>query len=570
MQLRQLFGFIRKWFWLIVLAAIIGAVAGLVVQHYLPKKYQAAATVFVNTPDHMDGNSLSGAQQAAKALASIPQTSPVLDAALQKIGDTSLSDTQLAKMVTVQNDLNSQYVIIQVTDSDPARAAKLTSTIARLSIDAFQGKAANGTNTLFLSNEMAALSKQINSQERQLAALQSQSPPAPADQINQVSTSLNALRQQYSSDVSAYNQLTSISATLIQDAQVPQKPVGLGAPILAAIGLLIGLIAIAGVIIIIEQSDDVLRTPEKVEKATGLTTFITLKRLPPTIRQLPWLSSYEPGSGVMVRVKPVSAVAQIASSREVAEEEDDETRPLALLPRYQAYSNSSEHLNGRVKENSHFALPESFLTLGVLLNSETGNHQYTPERQGKTMLVTSPENGDGKTLVASQIAIGLARIGAKVVLIDANLRSPQIHKIFGATNRIGLSTILCTDRVRDTDGEMVDTVQGALHPTSEPNLMILPGGPEIEAAPVLLSSTRMAEILSQLRRNTFVIIDGPAVLTASEATILASKSDDILMVVNAQRTTTGRLNQSLRMLSYLHVPVRGAVLNQAHKSSQDT
>lgn len=570
MQLHQLLELIRKWFWLIVLAALIGAAAGLAVNHFLPKKYQASATILVNTPNHMDQNSLLGAQQAAKALATIPQTQPILQAALQQTGDTSLSETQLATMVTVQNDLDSQYVIVQVTDTDPARAARLASTIARLSINSFQGTAVNDTYTKFLLSEMATLQSQINSQEQQLKTLNSQSPPN-TPLINQVTTSLNQLRQQYGQDVNDYYQLVSIQATLVQDAQIPQKPVGLGAPITAVIGLLIGLIAIVGIIIIIEQSDDVLRSPEKVGKASGLTTFITLKELPATVKQLPWLNSYDSGRGVVVTVKPATALAQRASSlvSTTSQNEDTPTAILTQTPSLDAHSNGKDLLNGRSKPGSRFVLPESFLAFGVLLNSEMDNHQQIPERSGRAMLVTSPENGDGKTLVASQIALGLARIGAKVVLIDTNLRNPQIHKIFGVPNRIGLESILYTDQVRDVNGEMADTVHGALQPTSEPNLMILPSGPVIEAAPVLLSSSRMAEILDQLTRNAFVIIDSPAVLTTSEAMILASKCDDILMVVNAQRTTAARLNQSLGMLSYLHVPVRGVVLNHAHKSTQD-
>jgi tyrosine-protein kinase Etk/Wzc len=224
-------------------------------------------------------------------------------------------------------------------------------------------------------------------------------------------------------------------------------------------------------------------------------------------------------------------------------------------------------MNGRDKPVSRFELPESFLALGVLLSSESDYQQHEPIRRGRSLLVTSPENGDGKTMVAAQLALGLARVGVKVVLIDTNLRRPQIHKIFGVTNRIGLSSILYTDKVRDMNGEMVDTIQGVLQPTPEPNLVILPSGPVVDAAPALLSSTRMAEILGRLSRDTFVVIDSPAVLTTSEAMILASKTDDILMVVVAQRTTAA--NQSLGMLSHLHTPVRGVVLNHVRKSDQN-
>ncbi len=566
MQPRQIIEIIRKWIWLIVLAALLGAVVGLAVNHFVPKKYQATATVFVNSPNHIDYNSLLGAQQAAKAFTSFPQSQPILEAALQLIGDQSLSETQLAMMVTVQNDLNSQYVIIQVTDSNPVRAARLASTIASLSINQFQGTVINGTNTKFLQSEIVRLQNQINSQEQELSSLQSQpASPQQAAQINQVTANLNTLRQQYSQDITNYNDLTSIQVVLLQDAQVPQKPIGLGAPISILIGLLIGLIGITAVVILIEQTDDVLRTPEKVDKASGLTTYITLKQLPETIKQLPWLNSYEPGRGVVVTVKPVKTLARSSGSQENKRIEDaDTSQQMSLMTRQ---ASSTAHMNGRTKTNSRFELPESFMALGALLKSDI-DHQNLPGEYGRSLLITSPENGDGKTVVASQLALGLARIGARVVLIDTNLRNPHIHKIFGVANRTGLSTILYTDKIGDMTGETVDSLGDVLQPTPEPNLTILPSGPVVDAAPVLLSSARMGNIIDRLSRDAFVIIDSPAVLTTSEAMILASKSGSILMVVNAQHTTAAKLNQSLGMLSHLRVDVRGVVLNQVRKSSR--
>jgi protein-tyrosine kinase len=575
LQLRQIVELIRKWFWLILLAALIGGGAGLAVNHFLPKRYQSSATVFVNSPNHIDYTSLLGAQQAAKAFASYPQAQPILKAALQEIGDKSLSETQLATMVLVQNDLDSQYVIIQVTDSDPVRAARLASMITMLSINQFQGTVVNGTSTKFLAKEIVSLQDQISSLEQELATLQSQplstnptTQAAQTAQINQVLANLNAVRQQYSQDVTTYNDLTAIQITLLQDAQVPQKPIGLGSLLSALIGLLAGLIVIAGVIIFIEQTDDVLREPAKVEAASGLTTYITLKQLPKTARHLPWFKSYEPGKGVVITVKPLTALSQRAASLENDRELKDNTgQRLAVMMKQTA---SRTHMNGWGKGAGHFELPESFLALGVLLNSETRDtdHPDSLERYGRSLLITSPENGDGKTLIASQVALGLARIGAKVVLIDTNLRNPQIHKIFGVVNRIGLSTVLYTDKIKDVTGKLVDTLDGVLQPTPEPNLLILPSGPVVEAAPVLISSNRMADILERLSQDAFVVMDCPAVLTTSEAMILASKSDSILMVVNARRTTTATLNRSLGLLSHLHVPVRGVVLNQADKSSR--
>ena len=566
MQPRYILGLVKKWFWLLVLAAIIGGAAGLVVDRLQPKKYQADATVFVNAPNRIDYTALLGAQQAARAFVIFPQSQSILTAALQTVGNTGLSESQLASMVTVQNDLNSQFVDIQVRDSDPTRAARLASAIAKQSINQFQANITGGANTKFLQNEIATLPAEITKEEQEVATQQSQPQPLTVDQqnhINQLNATILAQKQLYSQYLNDNYNLTSIQVSLFQDAQVPDKPVGLGTPLAIAIGILAGLIAILGIILLIEQTDDMLRTPTKVDKATSLPTLITVKHLPEITKQMPWFNGHQPGNGVVVTVKPVAVLAQRVSSEE-NNYHDIATQQLALPKQVPAIAKPPV-ISGAL---SRFELPESFFTLGVLLSSDSDQHDSI-DGSHRSLLVTSPENGDGKTLIASQIALGLARIGVRVVLIDTNLRDPRIHKIFGVPNRIGLSSILSTDKIMDETGQMVDTIFGALHQTPEPNLAILPGGPTIDSAPTLLSSSRMADILDQLSQQAFVVIDSPSILTASEAMILASKSDGILMVVNARHTTANKLNQSLRMLSRIHVPVHGVVLNQVRRNNEN-
>jgi len=89
-----------------------------------------ATTLYVGSPNRTDYNSVVGDQQSAKAFAFIPRSDSVLAATLQTVGDQSLSLSQLSSMVTVNNNLDSQYVVIQVRDRDPKRAARLATEIA--------------------------------------------------------------------------------------------------------------------------------------------------------------------------------------------------------------------------------------------------------------------------------------------------------------------------------------------------------------------------------------------------------------------------------------------------------
>jgi capsular exopolysaccharide synthesis family protein len=421
--------------------------------------------------------------------------------------------------------------------------------------------------TLFLQDQINKVQDEIKSLENILTTLQhgqgtsANDPTVKAAQVNQLKDQLSGLRQLYIQLVTSYGNLTSPQVTILQPAQVPDKPVGPGPLLAAAFGMLAGLVVILGVIVFIEQTDDVLRTSAKVGKATGLPTLIEVKHLPEITKQTRLLNSYQPVAGVTVTVKPVTALTLRASSLESKYGLTEETaRRLAVMTQPAPDTAKGPLTNRAVRR---FELPESFLTLGVLLSRDS-NQQDSGASLRRSLLITSPENKDGKTLIASQIALGLARIGVKVVLVDSNLRNPRIHKIFGISNQTGLSTILGTDKIMDLTGQMVDTIQQ----TSEPNLKILPAGFTMDSPPALLSSSRMEDILRQLSQNAFVVIDSPAVLTASEAMILASMSDGILMVVNSRHTTVAKLNQSLEMLSRVHVPIHGIILNQVGKQNE--
>jgi capsular exopolysaccharide synthesis family protein len=636
-EIRNVLSLARKWLRLLLLACLLGGAVGFVFGLLQPKTYQGETTLYVSSPNHIDYNTVVGDQQAAKAFALFPQSSSILEAALKKVDDKSLSLTQLKSMVSVQNDLDSQFVIIRVRSSDPKLATQLVAAIAAQSMAQFEASVSDGGKMQFLQDEVVKLGTEIKNLEVLLTTVQgrgtsfndpatqaariseikdelsglrqlyielvttettsgatsflldqvnrvqaeitsleniltslqqgqgtsSNDPTVQAAYINQLKDELSGLRQLYIQLVTSYGNLTSPQVTILQPAQVPDKPVGPGPVLAAALGMLAGLVAILGVIVFIEQTDDVLRTPAKVAKATGLPTFITVKYLPEVAGQTSWLNGHQPGAGVTVTVKPVTALIRPASSLESKYRMMEESAKRLAVMTKQAPHTVNMRLTNRAVWG--FELPESFLTLGVLLNRDSKQEDSSASYR-RSLLITSPENGDGKTLIASQIALGLARIGVKVVLVDSNLRNPHIHRLFGISNQTGLSTILSPDN--NGAGQVADSIFSVLQQTPEPNLTILPGGPPIDSAPTLLSSSRMGDILQQLSQNAFVVIDGPAVLTASDAMILASKSDGILMVVNACHTTAVKLNQSLEMLSRLHVPVHGVVLNRVGKQNE--
>jgi polysaccharide biosynthesis transport protein len=180
------------------------------------------------------------------------------------------------------------------------------------------------------------------------------------------------------------------------------------------------------------------------------------------------------------------------------------------------------------------------------------------ETRAKVLVLTSATPGEGKTMVASNLAIALSEIQRKVLLIDADMRKPRIHSLFELSNERGLSTFL---RERELPSEAV-TLDGLAQPTFIPNLFILPSGPAAPAAANLLHSPHLLELLSTCRKEfDTVIIDTPPVQEMSDARVLGSLSDAVILVIRAGQTTRAAAAAVAQRFAEDNTRVLGAILN---------
>ncbi|MBS9719466.1 polysaccharide biosynthesis tyrosine autokinase [Tianweitania sp. BSSL-BM11] len=148
----------------------------------------------------------------------------------------------------------------------------------------------------------------------------------------------------------------------------------------------------------------------------------------------------------------------------------------------------------------------------------------------RSLLVTSTEAGEGKTTTAHKIAVDFAALGYRVLLVDADLRRPTLHRRLKLPNRLGLSDILARRVTRESFGRMFYV--------AAPNLNVLTAGPTVSNPVDLLSSPRTGILLGAfLRRYDLVVIDGPPVTGLSDAPILSRLADDTLMVVSARQVS---------------------------------
>ena len=173
----------------------------------------------------------------------------------------------------------------------------------------------------------------------------------------------------------------------------------------------------------------------------------------------------------------------------------------------------------------------------------------------KTMLVTSSSPREGKSTTASNLAAVLAQTGRSVILVDADLRRPTLHQIFGLPNKSGLSTLFVMDGSA--------AVEGLLRVTEVEGLRLLTSGPVPPNPAELLSSRRMGELIDALTREADVVIfDSPPLLGVSDASILASRLDGTILVVDSNRTRAGALKHAVELLRRGHATVWGVILNK--------
>jgi capsular exopolysaccharide synthesis family protein len=170
----------------------------------------------------------------------------------------------------------------------------------------------------------------------------------------------------------------------------------------------------------------------------------------------------------------------------------------------------------------------------------------------RSLLVTSPGPGDGKTTVACNIAAGLALNGRKILLVDANFRRPQVHSVFGLTNDVGFGSVL---------GQQA-SIETAVRKTNVPNLDVLSTGPRPANPTELLESALLTEFIDRaLEEYDHVVFDSGPILLVSETVALAPRVDGVITVVKARANSRGllqRMRDALRQLKSEHI---GVVLN---------
>lgn len=170
----------------------------------------------------------------------------------------------------------------------------------------------------------------------------------------------------------------------------------------------------------------------------------------------------------------------------------------------------------------------------------------------RRLVVTSTTRDEGKSTTALALAINYSQMGHKVLLVDADMRNPTVHKMLDMPNDMGLSNLLSTD---DVEGDLVQA-------TVVPNLSVLTAGPPPPNPVDLLMGPKLLEVLDKAMAEgvTHVIVDGPPILGIADSIVLGNQIQDVLFIVRARVTRKANIRDALRRLRLAGIVPRGAVL----------
>jgi len=281
-------------------------------------------------------------------------------------------------------------------------------------------------------------------------------------------------------------------STLIDEATPPSSPYEPQTARTVALALVVGLLIGLGAAFLVDYLDTSVRDEDDLVRASGL----------PNLAVVPQLAGWSPGD----------------------------------VP----------HLVTR--EDPHSPAAESYRGL------RTAVQFFAVDRAMRSVMVTSPRPGEGKTTTATNLAVASARAGQRVMLIDCDLRKPQVHLFFGVTNDVGFTSVILGECTMQEAAQILDR---------ESTLAVVTSGPTPPNPSELLAGDRTRAAIAALAEQVdLVVIDSPPVLPVADPVVLASMVDGVIVVASAGITDTRQLGRAIDRLVQVEAPLLGTVLNR--------
>jgi capsular polysaccharide biosynthesis protein/Mrp family chromosome partitioning ATPase len=529
---------LKSWSWLLIVSTLVTGFIGYLMVKDRPPAYQAKAKLLVGPgidAPNPDLGALRTGGQLMQTYAELIETTPFLQAVIDELG-LNIGASELGRMIDVRTNQDTQIMIITVTHNEPVTAIAIANAAAEEMVA--RSPSADDSPTSILNAQMrgqAARLEQIiaNSDatieklEADLTALAEtegqglivlqtedylEKQRLIVEQLSaergQLSDALAALTQLYDSlKVAPTNQVKIVEPAVSSETVLAQPRLTM--LMAAGAGLILALV----VAFTFEFFSDSIKTGDELAKVTGLPIL-------GTISSIQHLDHANP-TRLILFDQPESRTAE--SYRMLG------TKLLSRTRRYR-------------KENG---LP-------------SGENQIFDEKQNlKSLLISSSQPEDDNRELASNLAVALEQAKHKVILVDAGLSDPTIHRHFELGDQTGLSDLLLDPNV---------DLGSTLVPCSK-YLSILTSGSKFEdevgRSFELLASDKMSELMREIEKEAeIIIVSAPPILSSANTLVLASYVDGVIIAAREGRTRRERVVDAVESLRELEVNIVGVVLDQ--------
>lgn len=575
MEIRQYLAVIKRWFWLLILGTVIGGIAAYTLSIRQEKMYQSSTRVQVMSAPQSSNNPYSyyNDQQLAKTYVQTLKTRPILDAVEEKIGRRVS-----AGQITTRTITETQLIDISVEYSDPYLAADIANTLVKV----FTEKNTEMQAGRFLESEQS-LQSQLAQVDAQIQALQTQSQEvssaATEATLNKAKSEITRLEGEIltlQAEIDALNSrpvvgpgtptptISPVDKQKVNEREMRlkllQNTYNLYQQIYINL-IVVGNSSSTGSAAV--GSDKLQSTMALYEqiRASLLSSYeeVRLARLNSTSN----IVQIEPAKPQNSPIRPQTtrdatlgcAVGLLLAGLVIflIEYLDDTLKTAEQISRVMGlpvigYIADMNHKKDTpyVLENPRSPVSESFRTL------RTNLEFAGVDKPLHTLLVVSANPSEGKTTVAANLAISFTQGGKYVLLIDADLRRPRIHKFFDLPNRIGLSDIF---------RESIP-LSFIVNKWKDTKLSIITSGGIPPNPADLISSKKMESVLEAGKNAAdIVIVDAPPFLVA-DASILASYMDGVLLVIRPGKTPVDAAMTTLEQMNRAGANIVGVVMNR--------
>ncbi len=497
-DLRKYISLFLQWWWLFILAALLAGAISFFISISLMPIYQSSTTVLVN---EAPGNKVADYSSVlmSQQLTSTYSLMMANDLVLRQVADqVGLTNPleDIKKWIKITTVHNSQLIQVVVETTDPDLSAKIANAI----VTSFSAQLQEIQTRRFVQSK-STLQSQLAATEKQISDYATRADMEISTvEKNLLEAKMTQYREIYTNLLLSYEQVRLAEAESVSSVVQVETAIPNLVPVKPKVMQNTILAALVGFLL----AAGVIVALEALDDTVKNPEEIHRNFNLPILGVIPWHD--------IVEGKPISE----------AEPRSPVTESFRAL-----------------RTNINFASVDSRL---------------------RRIVITSPTPKDGKTTISSNLAVVLAQCEKKVVIIDADMRRPQLHQRFGLTNRFGLSDLFV---------QPIEKIADALQPASASRLAVITSGSLPPNPSELLTSDRMVSIIDKLMQGfDTILIDTPPILSVTDASALAQRVDGVILVVKPGTTKMDALRHSIKTLLGVKANILGVVLNEVNPASR--